>query len=44
MRRSLSKTIIATLALILGFLALMVWVKRQWIIDVWNNVFLYYQD
>jgi hypothetical protein len=45
MKRSLLvKVIIAALAFILGFSAHMVWIRRQQIIDVWNNIFLYYQD
>jgi tryptophan-rich sensory protein len=45
MRRSLLvKVIIAVIAFILGFSAHMVWIRRQQIVDVWNNIFLYYQD
>ena len=38
------KVIIAVLAFILGFFAHAVWIMRHQIIDVWNNIFLYYQD
>ena len=45
MRRSfVVKIIIAILAFVLGFFAHIVWVRRQQLIDVWNNLFLYYQD
>ncbi len=39
-----SKVIIAVLAFLLGFFAHMALVKRQQIIDIWNNLLLYYQD
>jgi tryptophan-rich sensory protein len=39
-----SKAIITVLALVLGFFAHIAWVKRQQIIEIWNNLFLYYQD
>jgi len=32
------------LAFILGFLAHIIWIRRREIIDVWNNLFLYYED
>jgi len=38
------KIVIGVVAFILGFLAHMAWLRRQQIIDVWNNLFLYYQD
>jgi len=45
MRRSLViKIVIAVLAFILGFCGHIVWMKRQQIIDLWNNLFSYYQD
>jgi hypothetical protein len=45
MRRSLViKIVIAVLAFILGFCGHIVWMKRQQIVDLWNNLFSYYQD
>ena len=45
MRRSpVIKTIIAVFVFILGFFAHMVWIQRKEIIDIWNDIFLYYQD
>jgi len=45
MRRPLViKIVIAVLAFILGFCAHIAWMKRQQIIDLWNNLFSYYQD
>ncbi|HEX6731410.1 MAG TPA: hypothetical protein VF074_15405 [Pyrinomonadaceae bacterium] len=45
MRRPIvTKIIIAIIAFICGFFAHAVWIRRQQIIEVWNNLFLYYQD
>jgi len=38
------KIVIAVLALIAGFCGHIVWMKRKQTIDVWNNLFSYYQD
>jgi len=38
------KIVIAVLAFIAGFCGHIVWTKREQIIDVWNNLFSYYQD
>ena len=43
-RSFFGKVIIAVLAFVLGFFAHIAWVKRQQIIDIWNNLHLYYQD
>jgi hypothetical protein len=45
MRRTFAtKIIIAVLAFILGFFTHSFWIRRQQIIDVLNNLHLYYQD
>jgi len=44
MKRFILKFILLLLAFILGFFAHMVWIRRREIIDLWNNLFLYYQD
>jgi len=44
MKRFIIRFFPPILAFILGFFAHIIWISRREIIDVWNNLFLYYQD
>jgi hypothetical protein len=43
-RRLVSEIIAVAIAFILGFCAHALWIRRKQIIEIWNNLFLYYQD
>ncbi len=43
-RRFVIEVIAIAVAFILGFCAHALWIKRREIIDIWNNLFSYYQD
>jgi hypothetical protein len=43
-RRFLVEVIAFAITFILGFCAHALWIRRREIIDIWNNIFLYYQD
>ena len=42
--RFLIEVIAVAIAFILGFCAHALWIRRREIIDIWNNIFSYYQD
>ncbi len=43
-RRLVIEALAIAIAFILGFFVHAVWIRRKEIIDIWNNIFLYYQD
>ena len=43
-RRLVIGIIVVAVAFILGLSADAFWIRRRQIIEIWNNLFLYYQD
>ena len=43
-RRLVIEVLAVAIAFILVFCAHALWIRRKQIIDIWNNIFLYYQD